>query len=456
MNLNQYIFREYDIRGKVSDDFPPELVEALGKGFGTYIKRGGGQEIALSGDIRLTTPDLMEQFKTGVLSTGVDVINIGILPTPANYYSMFSLGVAGAVQITGSHNPPEFNGFKLSRDKKAVFGEAIQEIRVIIEKEDYETGEGSEASYDILTKYKRMIASKIDIKKPMKVVMDCGNAAGAICAPEIFKNLNVDLTELYCDVDGTFPNHHPDPTVKENLVDLIDLVKKGSYDIGLAFDGDADRVGVVDETGDIVWADQLIALFLPEVVEEGDEILYDVKCSQALEEMIVKYGGKPVMWKTGHSLIKQRMSELNCKLGGEMSGHIFFADDYFGYDDAIYVAARIVQTLSRTDQKLSQLKAELPKYYSTPEMRLEAESDEEKFRIAKEAVAYFTENYDCSTVDGVRIKFGDGWGLVRSSNTQPVIVCRFEANTAERMEEIQSIVMNKLQEIGTLKVDAKH
>ena len=456
MNLNKYIFREYDIRGKVSDDFPPEVVEALGKGFGTYIKRGGGQEIALSGDIRLTTPDLMEQFKTGVLSTGVDVIKIGILPTPANYYSMFSLGVAGAVQITGSHNPPEFNGFKLSRDKKAVFGEAIQEIRVIIEKEDYETGEGSEASYDILTKYKRMIASKIDIKKPMKVVMDCGNAAGAICAPEIFKNLNVDLTELYCDVDGTFPNHHPDPTVEENLVDLISLVKQGSYDIGLAFDGDADRVGVVDETGDIVWADQLIALFLPEVVEEGDEILYDVKCSQALEEMIVKYGGKPVMWKKGHSLIKQRMSELNCKLGGEMSGHIFFADDYFGYDDAIYVAARIVQTLSRTDQKLSQLKAELPKYYSTPEMRLEAESDEEKFRIAKEAVAYFTENYDCSTVDGVRIKFGDGWGLVRSSNTQPVIVCRFEANTAERMEEIQSIVMNKLQEIGKLTVDAKH
>ena len=456
MNLNQYIFREYDIRGKVSDDFPPELVEALGKGFGTYIKRSGGQEIALSGDVRLTTPDLMEQFKTGVLSTGVDVIKIGILPTPANYYSMFSLGVAGAVQITGSHNPPEFNGFKLSRDKKAVFGEAIQEIRVIIEKEDYETGEGTEASYDILTKYKRMIASKIDIKKPMKVVMDCGNAAGAICAPEIFKNLNVDLTELYCDVDGTFPNHHPDPTVKENLVDLISLVKQGSYDIGLAFDGDADRVGVVDETGDIVWADQLLALFLPEVVEEGDEILYDVKCSQALEEMIVKYGGKPVMWKTGHSLIKQRMSELNCKLGGEMSGHIFFADDYFGYDDAIYVAARIVQTLSRTDQKLSELKAELPKYYSTPEMRLEVESDEEKFRIAKEAVAYFTENYDCSTVDGVRIKFGDGWGLVRSSNTQPVIVCRFEANTAERMEEIQSIVMNKLQEIGKLIVDAKH
>ncbi|MBT3479182.1 MAG: phosphomannomutase/phosphoglucomutase [Candidatus Marinimicrobia bacterium] len=456
MNLNKYIFREYDIRGKVSDDFPPDVVESLGKGFGTFIQRGGGQEIALSGDVRLTTPSLIEQFKKGVLSTGVDVINIGILPTPANYYSMFKLDVAGAVQITGSHNPPEFNGFKMSRNKKAVFGNSIQDIREIIEKADYETGEGSEAAFDILTKYKRMIASKINIQKTIKVAMDCGNAAGAICGPDIFKNLNVELTELYCDVDGTFPNHHPDPTVAENLADLVKLMKTGNYDIGIAFDGDADRVGVVDETGDIIWADQLMALFLPEVLEEGDEILFDVKCSQALEDMIIKYGGKPVMWKTGHSLIKQRMAELNCKLGGEMSGHIFFADDFFGFDDAIYVAARIVQTLSRTDKKLSELKAELPTYYSTPEIRLAAESDEEKFRIADEAVAYFTENYDCSTVDGVRIKFGDGWGLVRSSNTQPVIVCRFEANTPERMEEIESIVMTKLNEIGTLTLDAGH
>lgn len=456
MNLNKYIFREYDIRGKVADDFPTDVVESLGKGFGTFIMRGGGQEIALSGDVRLTTPSLIEQFKTGVLSTGVDVINIGILPTPANYYSMFKLEVAGAVQITGSHNPPEFNGFKMSRNKKAVFGESIQNIRTIIENQDYEMGKGTEVAYDILTEYKRMIVSKIDIQKPMKVVMDCGNAAGAICAPDVFKNLNVELTKLYCDVDGTFPNHHPDPTVEANLKDLIDLMKTGNYDIGLAFDGDADRVGVIDETGDVIWADQLMALFLPEVLEEGDEILFDVKCSQALEDMILKYGGKPVMWKTGHSLIKQRMAELNCKLGGEMSGHIFFADDFFGFDDAIYVAARIVQTLSRTDRTLSELKAELPTYYSTPEMRLEAESDEEKFRIAKEAVDYFTENYNCSTVDGVRIKFGDGWGLVRSSNTQPVIVCRFEANTPERMQEIQSIVMGKLNEIGTLKLDSGH
>ena len=456
MNVNKYIFREYDIRGKVEDDFPPEVVENLGKAFGTFIKRAGGQEVALSGDVRLTTPALMEYFKTGVLSTGTDIINIGILPTPVNYYSMFKLDVAGAVQITGSHNPPEFNGFKMSRNKKSVFGESIQDLRSIMEKEDYETGEGTEASYDILSDYKRMINSKIDIEKPLKVVLDCGNAAGALCASEIFNNLNVELAELFCDVDGTFPNHHPDPTVKDNLADLIAKMQTGKYDAGIAFDGDADRIGVVDETGEIIWADQLMAFFLPELIKEGDEILFDVKCSKSLEEMIIKYGGTPVMWKTGHSLVKQKMLELNCKFGGEMSGHIFFADDYYGYDDAIYVAARLLQTLSRSSKTLSQLREELPQYHSTPEMRLEAKSDEEKFQISRKAVEYFTEHYDCSTVDGVRINFDDGWGLVRASNTQPVIVCRFEASTIERMNEIKNLVISKLKEIGELKFDVGH
>ena len=456
--INKYIFREYDIRGKVADDFPPNVVQSLGKSFGTFVQRAGGQEISLSGDVRLTTPDLIDQFKTGVLSTGVDVINLGILPTPVNYFSMFKLGVFGAVQITGSHNPPEFNGFKLSMQRKAVFGKQIQDIRAIIEKGDYAIGEGSEVKHDLKAIYKKMILDKINIGRPMKVVMDCGNAAGAILAPEIFINMeNVDLTEFYCDIDGTFPNHHPDPTIKENLADLIAAMKTGQYDIGVAFDGDADRVGVVDETGEIIWADQLMSLFLPEVIQnEGDEILYDVKCSQALEEMITKYGGKPIMWKTGHSLIKQRMHELGCRFGGEMSGHIFFADDYFGYDDAIYVAARAVQMLSRSKQTLSEMVESLPKYYSTPEMRMAAENDEEKFRIAEEAVAYFTANYDCSTVDGVRIRFGDGWGLVRSSNTQPVIVCRFEADSHERMEEIKNLVLGKLSEFGTLQLDDGH
>ena len=451
--VNKYIFREYDIRGKVVDDFPPQVVNQLGKGFGTFVKRSGFQEIALSGDIRLTTPKLMEEFKNGVLSTGVDVINLGILPTPANYYSMFKLEVGGAVQITGSHNPPEFNGFKMSLDRKAVYGKDIQTLRKYIDNNDFDIGNGNEIKYDIKSDYKSMIIDKINIERTMKVVMDCGNAAGAINAPDIFRNLNIDLTELYCDPDGTFPNHHPDPTVKENLKDLIDIMKSGNHDIGIAFDGDADRVGVVDETGDIIWADQLMALFLPEVIQNNDEILFDVKCSQALEDMIIRYGGKPVMWKTGHSLIKQKMNELGCKLGGEMSGHIFFADDYYGYDDAIYVAARIVQTLSRSDKKLSELKAELPIYHSTPEMRMACESDEEKFRIANEAIKFFQDNYVCITVDGVRIKFGDGWGLVRSSNTQPVIVCRFEANTLERMEEIKELVLNKIKTIGDVQLD---
>ena len=456
MKVNKYIFREYDIRGKVKEDFPPEVVLNLGKAFGTFIKRSGGQEVALSGDIRLSTPDLIQQFKEGVLSTGVDIINIGIVPTPVNYYSMFKLDVAGAVQITGSHNPPEFNGFKMSRNKKSVFGESIQNLREIIESEDFEKGEGDEASYNILKDYKKMINSKIELNRKLNVVLDCGNAAGAVCAPEIFKNLNIELDELYCDVDGTFPNHHPDPTVEENLEDLIQKMKTGEYDAGIAFDGDADRIGVVDEKGDVIWADQLMALFLPEIVNPGDEILYDVKCSKSLEEMIIKYGGKPVMWKTGHSLVKQKMVDLNCKFGGEMSGHIFFADDYFGFDDGIYVAARLLQTLSRSSKKLSELKDELPKYYSTPEMRLEANSDEDKFKISKIAVEYFTKNYNCSTVDGVRINFDDGWGLVRASNTQPVIVCRFEATSPEKMDEYKDLVISKLNEIGDLKSDVGH
>ena len=448
--LNPYIFREYDIRGKVADDFPPEIVVLLGRAFGTFVNRSGGREIALSGDIRLTTPDLMDAFREGVLSTGTDVINLRIVPTPVNYYSMYSLNVSGAAQITGSHNPPEFNGFKLSLHKKPVYGSQITSLKKIIELGDFEYGKGTETRYKILPDYNQMILSKINIERPMRVVMDCGNAAGAINAPEIFRDLGVEFTELYCEPDGTFPNHHPDPTVEKNLADLITTMRSGSYDVGIAFDGDADRIGVVDETGNIIWADQLLTLFLPEVLDPGGEIIYDVKCSQALEDMIKRYGGKPVMWKTGHSLIKQRMADLGCKLGGEMSGHIFFADDYFGYDDAIYVAARLVQLLSRSEKTLSELKAEIPIYYSTPEMRLEAESDEEKFRIAKKAVDYFQDAYDCSTVDGVRIRFGDGWGLVRSSNTQPVIVCRFEANSPERMKEIKDLVMGKLQEFGNL------
>ena len=452
MNINPYIFREYDIRGKVAEDFPPEVVVLLGRAFGTLVKRSGGREIAISGDIRFTTPDLINYFKEGSLSTGVDIINLGIVPTPVNYYSLFKLDVAASVQITGSHNPPEFNGFKLSMHKKPVFGEQIQVMKKFIDKLDFDIGEGSETRYKILPDYQSMIKSKIDIKKEIKVVMDCGNAAACINAPTIFKDLGVNLTELYCEPDGSFPNHHPDPTVEENLKDLIHEMKTGNHDVGIAFDGDADRLGVVDETGEIIWADQLMALFLPDIINDGDEIIFDVKCSQALEDMIKKYGGKPVMWKTGHSLIKNKMAELDCKLGGEMSGHIFFADDYYGYDDAIYVAARLIQLLSKSDKTLSELKSVIPVYHSTPEIRLEAASDEDKFIIAKLAIEYFTKKNNCITVDGVRIIYENGWGLVRASNTQPVIVCRFEGDSLESMNQIKKIVLDKLKEFGTLQI----
>ena len=452
MNLNEFIFREYDIRGKVSEDFPEEVVVNLGKGFGTFIKRAGGMEIALSGDVRESTPTLKEQFKTGVLSTGIDVIELGLLPTPLNYYSMYNLEVAGAVQITGSHNPPEFNGFKMSRNKKSVFGKTIQDIKNIIKNQDFDVGIGTEAHYKkTINDYENLILNKINIEKPIKVVMDCGNAAAALCAPRIFKKIkNVELTELYSDIDPTFPNHHPDPTVEANLLDLINEMKTGKFDIGVAFDGDADRIGVVDDMGSIIWADQLMALFLPEIINSNDQVIFDVKCSKVLEDMILEHNGKPIMWKTGHSLIKQRMAELKCKFGGEMSGHIFFADDYFGYDDALYVAARLVQLLSKTKKSLSDLKSKIPNYFSSPEVRLEVENDEKKFEITKKATQYFKDNYECITIDGVRIKFGEGWGLIRASNTQPVIVCRFEANSLQKKDKIMNLIFEKLSEFGNV------
>ncbi len=448
--MQTHIFRKYDIRGVVEQDFPEEVVVNLGRAFGTWVHRQKGTSVSLSGDVRLTTPTLKEWFARGLLESGVEVVDIGILPTPANYFSMFHLQVDGAVQITGSHNPPEFNGFKLSFRKAAVYGEQIQLLREIIEKSDFEIGQGNLREEDILTPYKHLMLEKVTMERPLKVVMDCGNAAAALVAPEIFKRLGVELTELYCTVDGNFPGHHPDPTVEKNIQDLIAAVRKGGYDFGVAYDGDADRLGVVDERGEVIWADILMALFLEEVARSGETIVFDVKCSQAQEEEIVRWGAVPLMWKTGHSLIKEKMREERVAFAGEMSGHFFFADEYFGYDDAIYASLRLARLVSRHQRPLSELIAEIPHYHSTPEMRLECPTDEEKFKIAQAAAVYFKANYDCIDIDGVRIKFGDGWGLVRASNTQPVIVCRFEARTEQRLEEIKALVLNKLQDFGEI------
>ncbi len=458
MNINEFIFREYDIRGEVAVDFPEEVVVALGRAFATIVKRRGGKKITLSGDVRLTTPQLKEYFKVGALSTGIDVVDIGILPTPGNYFSVFHFNdVDGACQITGSHNPPQFNGFKLTFNQLAFFGQDIQDMLSLIKSDDFDNGSGLATEYDLLPEYVDNVVNGIDLKRPMRIVVDAGNAAAALCAVEIYERMGCEVTALFCDVDGTFPNHHPDPTVAANLKDIQAEVRRGGYDVGLAFDGDADRLGVIDEKGNVVWADYQMILFAQDVIKsKADHIIFDVKCSQALEEKIIEFGGTPVMYKTGHSHIKTHMKKLNSPFSGEMSGHLFFADRYFGFDDALYNGGRMLELLSKNDRHLSELIDELPKYFSTPEIRLTCNSDAEKFEIAGNAAAYFKANYDCIDVDGVRIRFGDGWGLVRASNTQPVLVVRFEAKTAQRMEEIQALVMNKIAEFGEVHLDEGH
>jgi phosphomannomutase/phosphoglucomutase len=299
-----------------------------------------------------------------------------------------------------------------------------------------------------------MLCSKIKLNKKLKVIIDSGNACACLTVPQTLKKLDVEVEELYCNVDSSFPNHHPDPTVDSNLNDIISKIKEGDFDLGMAFDGDADRIVVIDENGEIIRSDNLICLFLPETItSENKKIIFDVKCSEALEKMIVRYGGEPLMWKTGHSLIKDKMKIERAKFAGEMSGHIFFADDYYGYDDALYVGLRLLKILSNTNKTLSQLTSKIPKYYSTPEMRIDCKDDKEKFKITEKAVQYFTDNYDCITIDGVRIKFENGWGLVRSSNTQPVIVCRFEATTQNDLNQMKEMVLTKLSEFGGIKYD---
>ena len=452
--MNETMFREYDIRGIVDVDFPDEVVKKLGKAFGTYILRKGGTQISVSGDIRESSPILKKNFIKGALSTGLNIIDIGIVPTPVNYYSMYKLETDGAVQITGSHNPNEFNGFKFSCLKESFYGQKIQLLKNMILDNDFESGNGNLINDDILNDYIQMLCSKIKLNKKLKVIVDSGNACGCLTVPQTLKKLNIDVEELYCDVDSTFPNHHPDPTVDSNLTEIVSKIKNGDFDLGMAFDGDADRIVVIDEKGNIIRCDNLICLFLPEVITETNKkIIFDVKCSESLEKMITNNGGEPLMWKTGHSLIKDKMKTENAKFAGEMSGHIFFADDYYGYDDALYVGLRLLQILSNTTKTLSELTKDIPQYYSTPEMRIDCKDDNEKFKITEKAVSFFTENYDCKTIDGVRIKFKNGWGLVRSSNTQPVIVCRFEATNENDLNQMKEMVLSKLSEFGELKYD---
>jgi phosphomannomutase/phosphoglucomutase len=449
--MQSYIFREYDIRGVVDRDLTDDVVRNIGRGFATYVLRHGGKTISLGGDVRLSTGRFRALITEGALSTGLDVIDIGTVPTPVLYYSLYVLPVDGSMMITGSHNPPDMNGFKLNLRKDSVYGEEIQKIREIIENGGFETGEGSVSSAEILEQYKDAVLERVSLERPLKVVADCGNGCGSLVAVDLLRSLGCEVIPLFCEPDGTFPNHHPDPTVMEYITDLIAAVREHGADIGIGYDGDADRVGVVDEKGEVVFADKMLALLAREVLADGPaEIVFDVKCSQALVEDIQAHGGTPVMWKTGHSLLKKKLSESGAPLGGEMSGHMVLAAGYYNIDDAVYASCRILQMLSRSDSTLSQMVDTIPKYYSTPEIRGETKDDATKFEMVEKAIDYFKANYDVIDVDGVRILFGDGWGLVRASNTQPVIVMRFEARTEARLSEIRETVTSKLREFGEI------
>lgn len=452
--VNPFIFREYDIRGVVGTDLTNDITEQLGKGIGTYFRRKGVQTVSIGGDVRLSTEELRGYLIDGICSAGPDVVNIGRVPTPVQYFSMHHLDVDAGVMITGSHNPPEFNGFKITMFNAPVYGSAIQEIRRIIEQQDFETGSGSVSETEVIDAYIAHIKNDISIKRPVKVVLDSGNGAASLVAHRLFRELGVETINLFDTPDGNFPNHHPDPTVVDNIQDLIRTVQKEGADLGVGYDGDGDRIGVVDEKGSIVWGDRLMIIFSEDVLKNhpGAPVIFEVKCSQALPEMIEAFGGKPVMWRTGHSNLKKKMKETGSPLAGEMSGHLFFADRYFGYDDAIYASARLVELLSSKEEKLSGLLAPVPVYFATPEIRAEVATDEEKFIIAEKAKTYFSDNYDVIDVDGVRILFGDGWGLVRASNTQPVLVLRFEARSEERLQEISELVVNKLKEFGKITI----
>jgi len=455
--MNKNVFREYDIRGIVNSDFKKDFVIKLGKSFGTYLKNHKHNQVSISGDIRITSKELKNNFINGLLDTGIDVYDIGILPTPINYFSLFNTNIVNAVQITGSHNPSEYNGFKLSYNKKPFFGKQIQNLKEIIINDDFFIADkkGKLNYLNVIDDYVNFIINNINLgQKKIKCIMDCGNATAGVVAPELFNKLNIEVKELFCDINPQFPNHHPDPTVDSNLNDIVNIMKNDKiYDLGIAYDGDADRFVAIDETGNIVRSDILMGIFVSEIISKDDVVVFDVKCSRSLNLVIQKYGAKPLMWKTGHSLIKNKMLETNSKFGGEMSGHLFFADKYFGYDDGIYTSIRLIELLSKSKFKLSELVSEIPKYHSTPEIRIECDNDDEKFLIVDEIKNYFMSKYDYNDIDGIRIEFDFGWGLIRASNTQPVIVCRFEADSQKNLDKIKNIIFNKIYDYGDFKIE---
>lgn len=447
------IFRQYDIRGVWGKDLTIEAVRAIGAAFAVYLKdaiRKDSPTISIGYDARLSSPEMDAALTEVLTQSGVNVINIGMCPTPLQYFSIYHLNTDGGIMITGSHNPSEFNGMKLSVGRETIYGDKIQDVRRLVESGRRVEGKGVSSKHDIISDYIKFQQEKFaEGFKGLKVVVDAGNGVGGVVAIPILKALGAEVIEMYCEPDGRFPNHHPDPVVLDNLTALIAEVKRSGAHVGIGYDGDADRIGVVDETGNAVWGDSLMIIFSRDILKtnKGAAVIGEVKCSQTLYDDVAKHGGQPIMWMTGHSLIKKRMKEVGALLAGEMSGHIFFADRYFGYDDAIYASLRLLEIMRNTGEPYSvkNLLSGVPHLFSTPEIRFDC-PDEAKFQIVERVKAEF-KGLDVIDIDGVRVKFPDGWGLIRASNTQPALVMRFEATSPEALQRIRDFVEGALNRL---------
>jgi phosphomannomutase/phosphoglucomutase len=452
--MNREVFREYDIRGIVERDFDDGFVTDLGRAYAALLHRARKQNITLGRDCRLSSPRLHDRLLEGITSGGINVTDIGVVPTPLLYFSVLHWKMDGGAMITGSHNAAEYNGFKLGVGPSTIFGDEIQNVRRIIEARDFvkASAPGKLIEKPVLPEYGEFILSQFRLRRGMKVAVDGGNGCGGVVAGPLMKKLGLDVEELYVEMDGRFPNHHPDPTVEENMRDLRDAVTGNHAELGIAYDGDADRIGAVDDAGRIIWGDELMVVFSRAILKErpGASFIGDVKCSNRMYEDIARHGGRPIMWKTGHSLIKSKLKEEHAALAGEMSGHMFFADRYYGFDDAIYASFRLLEIVSNERRSLGEILSDLPLSTFTPEIRLDC-PDDRKFEVVRRAVEYFRKGHDVIDIDGVRVNFGDGWGLVRASNTQPALVMRFEAANPKRLAEIRTIFEDKLRDFGAIR-----
>lgn len=449
MKVTPAIFREYDIRGLAEKEFSRDFALLLGKAHGSAVAAKGGCRVAVGRDCRATSDAYAEAVIAGLMSAGLQVYDVGICPTPLLYFSLFHLDLDGGIMVTASHNTAEYNGFKICMGKDTIYGEEVQALRARMERDEFAAKAGGKVErYEIIPPYEKHVLSDIpNLARPLKIVVDAGSGVGGPVAPPIFRRLGCTVWEIACEMDGRFPIHHPDPTVPENLQLLIEKVRDEKADLGIAYDGDADRIGAVDEQGKIIWGDELLVLFARDVLKRNPQavIISEVKCSQRLYDDIAKNNGLPIMWKAGHSLLKAKMKETHALLAGEMTGHMFFKERYFGYDDAIYASMRLLEIIANSGKSLSALLADLPKAVSTPELRVDC-PDDQKFAIAAKATEYFRQRYDVIDIDGVRIKFSDGWGLIRASNTQPALVLRFEASSEEKLKEYRDLVENQLKE----------